>query len=139
MALERKIPTTVLVSLALILGMGVAMAAVTIVQVDPNPIAPGEGQVQGSNDLSLESQSLTYSGTNATGVDVDVNNTASTTDHTGDVHITVTDSNGNVLESTTKTSVTFTAGTVTTVSYTFSQERPVDSFSKLEVVVEETG
>lgn len=138
MSQKRKVPTFVLVSIALIIGMGVAAAAVTIVQVNPDPIAPGEGEVTGSNDLSLESQSLTYSGTNATGVDVIVNNTA-TGDHTGDVHITVKDGNGNVLESTTETGVTFTGGTTTTVSYTFTQERPVDSFTKLEVVVEETG
>lgn len=137
MKAKPNVPTFVLVGLALIIGMGIAVAAVTIVQVDPDPIAPGEGQVQGSDNLSLASQSLSYSGTNATGVDVDVDN-AGSVDHTGDVHITVKDANGNVLESTTQTGVTFTGGQVTTVSYTFNQERPVDSFSKIEVVVEQT-
>lgn len=138
MSIKRKVPPFVLFSLALIIGMGIAMAAVTIVQVNPDRIVPGEGEVQGSNDLSLDSQSLTYSGTNATGVDVVVNNTG-TSDHTGDVHITVKDANGQVLESDTQTGMSFKNGTTTTVSYTFTQERPVDSFTKLEVLVEETG
>lgn len=139
MAIHRKIPTFALVAIALIVGMGVAAAAVTIVQTDPNPIAPGEGTVKGSTDLSIDSQSLSYSGVNATGVDVTVMNGGSV-DHTGDVHISVKTAGGTVVESKTFTGETFTGNsTASTVSFTFSKERPVDSFADVEVLVEETA
>lgn len=138
MSLKPNVPTLVLVALVFILGMGVAVAAVTIVQVNPDPIAPGEGEVQGSDDLSIESQSLTYSGVNATAVDVVVNNTG-TSDHTGDVHISIKDAAGTIVDSTTVSGEEFTGGQTTTVSYTFSEELPVDSFAKIEVVVEQTA
>lgn len=138
MEIPTKTPTIAIALAALLLGAGVAAAAVSITQANPTPIAPGQGQVQGSTDLSIDSQSLSYSGVNATGVTVSVNNTGSA-EHTGDIHITVKASDGTVLESSTTTGVTFAAGSVTSHSFTFSQERPVDSFTNLEVVVEETA
>lgn len=133
-----KTSTIAVALVALVVGSGLAAAAVTISQANPNKIAPGEGQVQGSTDMSIDSQSLSYSGVNATGVTVDVNNTG-TSDHTGDVHISVKKSDGTVVESKTFSGKTFTSGSVTSVSYTFPNELPIDSFSKLEVVVEQTG
>lgn len=139
MGIQRNIPTFVLVGIALLVGMGVAAAAVTIVQTNPNPIAPGEGTVQGSTDLSIESQSLSYSGVNATGVDVNILNSG-TVDHTGDVHISVKTASGTVVESNTFTGQTLAGNsTTTTVSFTFTKERPVDTFAEIEVLVEETA
>lgn len=138
MKLPTKTTTIAIALVALFLGAGIAAAAVTITQNDPNPIAPGQGTVKGSQDLSIASQSLTYSGVNATGVTVDVNNTA-TSDHTADVHISVKKADGTIVESTTFTGKTLTASSVTSVSFTFTKERPVDTFADIEVVVEQTA
>jgi hypothetical protein len=139
MSFPIKTSTIAVGLVALLVGGGLAAAAVTITQANPNKIAPGEGQVQGSTDMTIDSQSLSYSGVNATGVTVDVNN-AGTTDHTGDVHISVKKADGTIVDSTTKSGQNFAGnGTVTSVSYTFSSELPIDSFSKLEVVVEQTA
>jgi len=138
MSFPIKTSTIAVALVALVVGAGFAAAAVTISQANPNKVAPGEGQVQGSTDMTIDSQSLSYSGVNATGVTVDVNNTG-TSDHTGDVHISVKKSDGTIVDSKTYTGKTFTSGSVTSVTYTFASELPIDSFSKLEVVVEQTG
>jgi hypothetical protein len=137
MSFPIKTSTIAVGLVALVVGGGLAAAAVTISQANPNEVAPGEGQVTGSTNLSIDSQSLSYSGVNATGVTVDVNNTGMT-DHTGDVHISIKKSDGTIVDSKTYTGKTFTQDSVTSVTYDFPSELPIDSFSKLEVLVEDT-
>lgn len=138
MALRKNVALFAIVAVALLVGTGIAAAAVTIVQSDPNRVAPAEGSVQGSDNLTIDSQSLSYSGVNATGMTVDVRNTGSV-DHTGTVHLSVKTADGVEVETATLSSETFNSNTVSSVSYSFSQERPIDSFHSLEVLVEETG
>lgn len=112
-------------------------AAVSIILLDTNPVAPGEGLLSGSSDLVLESQSLTYTGNNATGTDVVVNNTGASS-HTVDIHYAIKNTtSGTVVESGVVTGESIPVG-AKTVSITFKSEHPVDTFHKLEVNVEET-
>lgn len=133
---KRK--TVLIVALVLLLSVGTAVA-VTIITIDPNTIAPGEGTLSGSADLTLDSQSLTYTGNNVTGTDVAVNNTG-TSDHEADVHYALRNTTSDtVVESGTVSAPTLTAGNVTTVSITFTDEHSVDTFDKLEINVEQTA
>lgn len=122
---------------ALVVSAGAA-AAVSIITADPNPIAPAEGTLSGSSNITVDSQSLTYSGTDATGVDVVVNNTGSS-GHTVTLHFVLEDSTGNEIENTTVSGVSVSAGSTRTVTWTFNNAHSVDTFSKVEVTVEVTG
>lgn len=85
-----------------------------------------------------DAQALTYSGTSATGVDVTVNNTDSSS-HTISIHFAIREADGTIVESTTETGISVGAGSTQTVTWTFSSEHAVDTFSKVEVTVEQTG
>lgn len=127
----------VLGAVAIVASAGTA-AAVTIIVANPNTIAPAAGTLSGSPDLTVDSQSLTYSGTDATGLDVVVNNTG-TSSHTVDLHFVLEDSTGTVIENATKTGVSIAGGSTSTVSWTFNSAHAVDTFSRVEVTVEVTG
>lgn len=129
--------TVVIALVVLLVGVGV-VAGVSILTKDPNPIQPAEGTLTNASDLTVDSQSLSYSGTDATAVDVVVNNTG-TSDHTVDMHFRLEDNTGSKVESTTKTSITVTAGSTKTVTWTFSSSQTVNSFSKVEVTIEQTS
>lgn len=134
--LLRKRPV-VIALVVLLVGVG-TVAGVSILTNDPNPIQPAEGTLTNASDLTVDSQSLSYSGTDATAVDVVVNNTG-TSDHTVDMHFRLEDNTGSKVESTTKTSITVTAGSTKTVTWTFSSSHTVNSFSKVEVTIEQTS
>ena len=135
--LRSGIPTWAVIALVIVVSAGTA-TAVTIVTIDANPIAPGTGTLSGSSDLTLDSQDLQYSGTNVTAVDVNVTNTAAS-DHTGDVYVALQDSSGNTVASENVTGQTFTGGATTTTTVSFSSEHAPDTFSRVEVNVEETA
>lgn len=128
------------VAIFLLIGMlssaGTA-AAVNILTKNPNPVTPAEGTLS-SSPVTIDSQSLTYSGTNATGVDLVVNNTDGS-NHTVDVHLAIRKSDGTIVESTKKTSIGVSAGSTKSVTWTFSSEHAVDTFSRVEVTVEQTS
>lgn len=127
---------TIFLIVALLASAGTA-AAVNILTKNPNPVSAAEGTLS-SSPVTIDSQSLTYSGTNATGVDIVVNNT-DTGSHTIDIHIALRKADGTVVESTTKTGTSVSAGSTKSVTWTFSTEHPVDTFSDVEVTVEQTG
>lgn len=131
---RRQVATVLVVGLLASAGTATALAILT---VDPNPITPAEGSLS-SSPVTVDSQSLTYSGTNATGVDVVVNNT-DTADHTVDVHLALRTADGTLLESTTVSGQTVTTGATATVTWTFASSHSVDTFSTVEVTVEQTG
>lgn len=120
----------------LLVATGTAIG-VAITSLNFNPLEPGQGAVPDSS-LVIESENLTYSGLDATGANLDVNNTDSV-DHTGDVHLSVLDSGGSVVASATQTGVSFPGnGTVTTVSMSFSATN-VSKIDSVEVRIDETG
>lgn len=121
---------------ALLVSAGTA-AAVTVLPRDPNPITAAEGTLAES-PVTVDSQSLTYTGTSVTGVGVVVNNT-DTVEHTVDLHFSLRKEDGTLVEQTTKDGTTLVAGSTKTVTWTFSSEHPVDTFSQVEVTVEQVG
>ena len=135
--LRSSIPIWAVIALVIVVSAGTA-TAVTIVTIDANPIAPGSGTLSGSSDLTLNSQELQYSGNNVTAVDVNVSNSAAS-DHTGDVYVVLQDSSGNTVASETVTDQTFTANSDTITTASFTTEHAPDTFSRVEVNVEETG
>lgn len=138
MSLKRKIPMSALVVVALLVGAGVAAAAITITNVDPNSVEAGQGQVQQSTNLTINDQQLTYAGVDVSGVNVTVDN-AGTVQHTADVHLALKKSDGTIVATKTVTGQTLAASSATTVSVTLATAQSVDSFSSVEVVVEETA
>ena len=135
--LRSSIPIWAVIALVIVVSAGTA-AAVTIVTIDANPIAPGSGTLSGSSDLTLNSQDLQYSGNNVTAVDVNVSNSAAS-DRTGNVYVVLQDSSGNTVASETVTDQTFTANSDTITTASFTTEHAPDTFSRVEVNVEETG
>lgn len=129
--------TVALVVVALIVSAGTA-AAVSILTVNPNPISPANGTLSSSADLTVDSQSLVYSGTDVTGVDIGVKNTAGSS-HTVDVHVALVDSGGTTVATKTKSSVSVAASSTTTVSVTFASSQSVSTFTTVEITVEETA
>lgn len=124
------------VVVATIASAGTA-AAVDVLTENPNPITSAEGTLS-SSPVTIDSQSLTYSGTNATGVTIVANNTDGST-HTVDVHFALRKSDGTLVERTTKTGLSVGATSTTSVTWTFSTEHAVDTFSLVEVTVEQTA
>lgn len=131
---RRQVVTILVAGLLASAGTATALAVLT---VNPNPITPADGSLT-SSPVTVDSQSLSYSGTNATGVDVVVNNT-DTADHTVDVHLALRTADGTLLESTTVSGRAVTAGSTATVTWTFASSHSVDTFSTVEVTVEQTG
>lgn len=126
----------VVVVVGLVASAGTA-AAVSILIKDPHPITSAEGTLS-SSPVTIDSQSLTYAGTNATGVDVVVNNTDASS-HTVDLHFAIRKSDGTLVESTTKTSINVNTSSTKSVTWTFSTERTVDTFAQVEITVEQTS
>lgn len=126
----------VLAIVALLASMGTA-GAVTILTSNPNPITAAEGSLS-SSSVTIDSQSLTYSGVDVTGSDVVINNTDSS-NHTVDLHLALRADDGTIVESTTNASISVEADSTKTVTWTFSSPHAVDTFSKVEVTVEQTG
>lgn len=112
-------------------------AAMSILTKDPNPITAAEGTLS-SSPVTVDSQSLAYSGTNATGVDIVLNNTDSSS-HTVTLHFALKTSDGTIVERTTITSQSVGAGSTSTITWTFSSEHSVDTFSEVEVTIEQTA
>lgn len=134
MVTYRRVIAVILGTLVVSAG---TVAAVNILTKNPNQITAAEGSMS-SSPVTVDSQSLTYSGTNAASLDVVVNNT-DTSSHTVDLHFALRKSDDTVVESTTKTSISVSAGATKTVTWTFNNEHAVDTFSQIEVTVEQTG
>lgn len=126
----------VLAVVLLVVSAG-TVAAVQVLTRNPNPVTAAEGSLS-SSPVTVDAQSLTYSGTDATGLDVTLNNT-DTADHTTDLHFALRQTDGTIVEQTTVTGVTVGAGSTTTATWTFAAEHAVDTFSQVEVTVEQTG
>lgn len=124
------------VAVLVVIAAGTAMG-VSLTKLSFTPVEPGSGQVSDSA-LTIADASLGYSGIDATGATVDVNNT-DTVDHTGDVHLSLIDSTGTVVTSATKTDVRFSGNdTVTSVRLSFTATNVTD-FASVEVRIEVTG
>lgn len=131
---RRFILTLVLVGL-----LSSTVTAVAIQTLTFNPIVAGSGPLQESGDIVLEDQDLVYSGTKVDGVDVTLNNTASSP-HDVDVHVAIRDDTGSVLvEKTVSTSIG--GETVKTVNVDFARENEphVNDVDKVETTLEVTG
>lgn len=126
----------VAVVVLLVFGTGTAVG-VSLTSLNFNPLEPGQGNVPDSS-LVIETESLSYTGLDATKADLTINNT-DTVDHTGDIHLTLVDSSGNSVTSTSKTGVSFPGNnTETSVTLDFTDTN-VTNFDSVEVRIEETG
>lgn len=133
---DRQRLVVILVAV-IIISSGTAVA-VTLTALDFNPLEPGQGPLTDSA-LAIESEQLNYQGLNATGVTLTVNNTDAG-DHTGNVTVLLRDtSDGSAVGSATATGITFTGGTTTDVTVSFTNSHNVTTFDTVEVRIEETG
>lgn len=130
---RKKLAAIVLAVLLLSAGTAVA---VTLTTLNFNPLEPGKGPLTDSA-LVIDSEQIEYNGLNATGVTLDVNNT-DTGDHTGDVHVALLNASGGVVTSGSQTGLTFTGGTVTSVTVPVTSTN-VTKFDTVEVRIEETS
>lgn len=133
-SLNRKRLVAILLVVILI-SAGTA-AAVTLTALDFNPLEPGKGPLTDSV-LVIDSEQIEYNGLNATGVTLDVNNT-DTADHGGDVYVALKNASGAVVSSGSQTGLTFTGGTVTSVTVSVTSTN-VTKFDTVEVRIEETS
>lgn len=113
---------------------GVVGSHATKTTLDPAKVDLADANVQESN-LDVVNYTFSYDGHNVTHVNVDVDNT-DTADLTGDVSVQLAHG-GTAIASATKSSVTFTGGTVTTVQIAITEEPGVNEFDTVDVTVSE--
>lgn len=133
----RSLTAKTLLIAVLITSAGTA-AATSVLVANPNQIVPVNGKLSGSTDLTVDQQQLEYTGTNVTGLTVTVNNTASTTDHKGVLHVAVKKSDGTILVNTETAIQTFAADGTTNITVTFGSSLDVANVATVEVTVEQT-